>query len=163
MTRPGIEPRSPGPLANTLTAGPLVLEIYCISGWHIACYFYLYFIIRFVHIIFFELNAFYNLWHRGLVLYLSTKTCWRKKFLWLVPYTGRTSGTVHFWFPFFFPACKGSRRAYYDGSRHWPQQVAKVDSHFLTLWFNFENLNSLRGLFASNPSIYDICLREIMF
>ena len=25
MTRPGIEPRSPGPLANTLTAGPIVL------------------------------------------------------------------------------------------------------------------------------------------
>ena len=24
MTRPGIEPRSPGPLANTLTAGPYV-------------------------------------------------------------------------------------------------------------------------------------------
>ena len=23
MTRPGIEPRSPGPLANTLTAGPI--------------------------------------------------------------------------------------------------------------------------------------------
>ena len=23
MTRPGIEPRSPGPLANTLTAGPM--------------------------------------------------------------------------------------------------------------------------------------------
>ena len=23
MTRPGIEPRSPGPLANTLTAGPV--------------------------------------------------------------------------------------------------------------------------------------------
>ena len=26
MTRPGIEPRSPGPLANTLTAGPMTLE-----------------------------------------------------------------------------------------------------------------------------------------
>ena len=25
MTRPGIEPRSPGPLANTLTAGPIYL------------------------------------------------------------------------------------------------------------------------------------------
>ena len=25
MTRPGIEPRSPGPLANTLTAGPVCL------------------------------------------------------------------------------------------------------------------------------------------
>ena len=24
MTRPGIEPRSPGPLANTLTAGPII-------------------------------------------------------------------------------------------------------------------------------------------
>ena len=24
MTRPGIEPRSPGPLANTLTAGPIM-------------------------------------------------------------------------------------------------------------------------------------------
>ena len=28
MTRPGIEPRSPGPLANTLTAGPMRGEIY---------------------------------------------------------------------------------------------------------------------------------------
>ena len=27
MTRPGIEPRSPGPLANTLTAGPSI-EVY---------------------------------------------------------------------------------------------------------------------------------------
>ena len=27
MTRPGIEPRSPGPLANTLTAGPLEILI----------------------------------------------------------------------------------------------------------------------------------------
>ena len=25
MTRPGIEPRSPGPLANTLTAGPIMM------------------------------------------------------------------------------------------------------------------------------------------
>ena len=28
MTRPGIEPRSPGPLANTLTAGPIIVRIY---------------------------------------------------------------------------------------------------------------------------------------
>ena len=28
MTRPGIEPRSPGPLANTLTAGPFILFSY---------------------------------------------------------------------------------------------------------------------------------------
>ena len=28
MTRPGIEPRSPGPLANTLTAGPMSRCIY---------------------------------------------------------------------------------------------------------------------------------------
>ena len=27
MTRPGIEPRSPGPLANTLTAGPICLDV----------------------------------------------------------------------------------------------------------------------------------------
>ena len=27
MTRPGIEPRSPGPLANTLTAGPMLKEV----------------------------------------------------------------------------------------------------------------------------------------
>ena len=27
MTRPGIEPRSPGPLANTLTAGPIDILI----------------------------------------------------------------------------------------------------------------------------------------
>ena len=27
MTRPGIEPRSPGPLANTLTAGPMLLVL----------------------------------------------------------------------------------------------------------------------------------------
>ena len=26
MTRPGIEPRSPGPLANTLTPRPIVLK-----------------------------------------------------------------------------------------------------------------------------------------
>ena len=26
MTRPGIEPRSPGPLANTLTAGPCLTK-----------------------------------------------------------------------------------------------------------------------------------------
>ena len=31
MTRPGIEPRSPGPLANTLTARPIQLYIYIIS------------------------------------------------------------------------------------------------------------------------------------
>ena len=28
MTRPGIEPRSPGPLANTLTAGPMSITHY---------------------------------------------------------------------------------------------------------------------------------------
>ena len=28
MTRPGIEPSSPGPLANTLTAGPIYIYIY---------------------------------------------------------------------------------------------------------------------------------------
>ena len=27
MTRPGIEPRSPGPLANTLTARPIKLKL----------------------------------------------------------------------------------------------------------------------------------------
>ena len=31
MTRPGIEPRSPGPLANTLTAGPMSRLIYISS------------------------------------------------------------------------------------------------------------------------------------
>ena len=29
MTRPGIEPRSPGPLANTLTARPIVQVNFC--------------------------------------------------------------------------------------------------------------------------------------
>ena len=36
MTRPGIEPRSPGPLANTLTAGPMSQKLEkkgCPVGW----------------------------------------------------------------------------------------------------------------------------------
>ena len=39
MTRPGIEPRSPGPLANTLTAGPMS---------HIYIYIYIYIYINFI-------------------------------------------------------------------------------------------------------------------
>ena len=34
MTRPGIEPRSPGPLANTLTAGPMSLLIQYIDKYY---------------------------------------------------------------------------------------------------------------------------------
>ena len=33
MTRPGIEPRSPGPLANTLIAGPRFLHIFDVSEY----------------------------------------------------------------------------------------------------------------------------------
>ena len=35
MTRPGIEPRSPGPLANTLTAGPMSRYFMFIYRYHI--------------------------------------------------------------------------------------------------------------------------------
>ena len=38
MTRPGIEPRSPGPLANTLTAGPMSRYLYI----YIPIYIYIY-------------------------------------------------------------------------------------------------------------------------
>ena len=38
MTRPGIEPRSPGPLANTLTARPNENKVW-FSDWVICLYF----------------------------------------------------------------------------------------------------------------------------
>ena len=38
MTRPGIEPRSPGPLANTLTAGPMSRYYQYYNGcWYSSC------------------------------------------------------------------------------------------------------------------------------
>ena len=36
MTRPGIEPRSPGPLANTLTAWPMSGNIYISTRFRLA-------------------------------------------------------------------------------------------------------------------------------
>ena len=42
MTRPGIEPRSPGPLANTLTAGPMSrLKLARKFATHIYIYIYI--------------------------------------------------------------------------------------------------------------------------
>ena len=47
----------------------------------------------------------------------------------------------------------------YDSFRTWLRQVVEVYTHFWTLWFSFEKLNSL---IRPNPSICNICLEEIM-
>ena len=97
------------------------MEIYCISAWHI---------IRIVCILFFELNAFWYLWHRALFCTEIWKYAEGKTFLLLAPYAGADHVRQDPSSSFSSQHTKRAGGHYYCSCRPWLRQVAKVDTHF---------------------------------